>query len=406
MHIFITANSPGELYGWVYPVAKELKKRKENPSITLVLTPCQYASGTEHKVVESWPEIDQVVKPAEYIKYILFGKRSFTLKKNEAGVVVFLGGDPLHALLLSRRLKLPAIAYLSRPKWKSHFKKFMLKNTEEEKKFKEKRISPHKIAVVGDLSLDRHKINSMQNRSFEDLDFSQPLILFLPGSRPVEINYMIPFYLKVAYFIKEKIPQTKFFMLISSFICDESLINILKKDKMVQKHVIQNPELWRIILSSELEVLAVKKPLFELPANPHLALTIPGTNNIELACLGVPMIVILPLDKAELVPLDGVLGLISPKVPLFKLIKRKIVLHYNKKTRFVALPNIRAGKEVVPEIRGIIKPKDAAKKAVEMLKNPHTLKKISFQLKELTKERGAAEKMADLILESVAEGKR
>ena len=400
MQVFITANSPGEIYGWAYPIIKELKKRKEPSFITLVLTPCQYASGTEYEVVKSWSEVHQVVKPKEYIKYILFGRHSFDIKKNEPGVVVFAGGDPLHAVLLSQRLKLPAVAYLSRPRWKSRFKNFMVKNAEEKKKL-ENKINHHKITIVGDLFLDSCRIRMQGRDSFGNLNFSQPAILFLPGSRPVEINYMVPFYIKIIPLIKEKFPQIKFIMLISPFVSEQSLLKILKKEKTVQSYTVKNPAEWEVIISSCIKLTVVKKPIFELPVNFYLALTIPGTNNMELAYLGIPMIVILPLNKAELIPLDGILGLISPRFPFFKLIKRKIIFSYNKKIRFVALPNIKAEKKIVPEIRGVIKPEDVAEKAVELLKNPEKLKEISLSLKNLTREGGAASKIVNVIFDTV-----
>jgi len=138
----------------------------------------------------------------------------------------------------------------------------------------------------------------------------------------------------------------------------------------------------------------------------HLALTVPGTNNMQLALFGVPMVVILPLNRAELIPLDGIAGLISPKIPPVGLVKRKILLRLSRKIRFVALPNIRAGKEIVPEIRGIIKPEEVAEKAVELLSHPDKLKEISCQLKELTRERGAKDKVVDVILETIDSVKR
>ena len=385
MQVFITANSPGELAGRVYPVVKELKRRERSIFITLVITPCQYASGMEAAVGEKWPEIDEVVKPGQYLKYILLGYRSFTFRKDKPGVVVFLGGDPLHALLLSRRMKIPAVAYLSKARWKRFFRKFMVVSAEEERKFKERGVEPSKIIRVGDLSLDSLEVTSLKRKAFDDLDFSQPLILFLPGSRAVEVEYMIPFYLRIAPLIRRNFPGVKFIMAISPFISQRVLGKFLPPHSEVQ-----------VVRDLPCQVMSIC----------HLAITIPGTNNMQLACLGVPMVVILPLNRAELIPLDGIAGLISPRIPPVGFIKRKILLQLNRKIRFVALPNIRAGKEIVPEIRGIIKPEEVAEKAVELLSHPDKLKKMSGELRELTEEREAKDRVVDVILEILAESEK
>jgi len=274
MQVFITANSPGELAGRVRPVVRELKRRERNVFITLVITPCQYASGMEAEVGKKWPEIDEVVKPGQYLKYILLGYRSFTFRKDKPGVVVFLGGDPLHAVLLSRRMKIPAVAYLSKPKWGKSFRKIMVVSAEEERKFKEKGINPSKIIRVGDLSLDSPEVASPKRKNFDELDFSEPLILFLPGSRPVEINYMIPFYLKTAPLIKENFPRVRFIMAISPFISGRTLRKVLEKEKSIKICINQTGKLWKIIFPSHVEVQVMRNFSYELMSISHLALSL------------------------------------------------------------------------------------------------------------------------------------
>ena len=49
--VLLLANGPGELWGWVRPVAAELKRRSRK--VSLLLLPCQFASGEERRVAES-----------------------------------------------------------------------------------------------------------------------------------------------------------------------------------------------------------------------------------------------------------------------------------------------------------------------------------------------------------------
>ena len=47
--LFILTNSPGEVSGWVRPVVSELTLMGFAAKVSLVLLPCQYASGMEAK---------------------------------------------------------------------------------------------------------------------------------------------------------------------------------------------------------------------------------------------------------------------------------------------------------------------------------------------------------------------
>ena len=71
--ILILSNAPGELTTWVYPFLKALEislqsqenPRKKETRISVVLSPCQNASGNEAELVKSFPNVDRgwVTKP-------------------------------------------------------------------------------------------------------------------------------------------------------------------------------------------------------------------------------------------------------------------------------------------------------------------------------------------------------
>ncbi len=54
MEIFIPADSPGELAGWVRPLVDKLKEKAPQIKINLMITPYQYASGMEIEVTRQW----------------------------------------------------------------------------------------------------------------------------------------------------------------------------------------------------------------------------------------------------------------------------------------------------------------------------------------------------------------
>ncbi len=399
MQIFITANSPGELSGWVKPVVRELKQKDKNLKIILVITPCQYASGLEREVVDNWPEIDETVKPGQYLKYVLLGIRSFSFTRKEKGVVVFLGGDPFHAVLLSKRLKIPAIAYLPKPRWIKSFNKFMVLDKEKEEDFLFKGVGSEKIAIVGDLMVDAPLIDLSPEKIYErwDLNPEKLVVTFFPGSREFEIGYMIPFFLKVAKLIKDKFPEVQFLMALSSFVPQNELNKLLNKEKV---KVTKKKKLWEIEIPY-LKVKLIRENRYNAMSISNLIITIPGTNTAEIASLGIPMVVAIPLNKPELIPLDGIAGFLPHNLPLIRLIKKRMVLRYSEKIKFAAKPNQKAKKEIVPEVRGMIEPEDVAKKALKLLNNQTLRQEISHQLKRTMGKGGASCRIAKLILEIV-----
>ncbi len=406
MHIFIMANSPGELVGWVKPVIEKLKEKQKKVIIIVVIPPCQYASGMEREVVENFPEVDLVVGPSQYLKYLFLGIRPSSFRGVKRGVVVFLGGDPFHAVVLSKRLGLPAVAYMQKLRWKRYFKKFMVLDQAAREKFMAKRAEENKVFVVGDLTVDGIKLGMSREEVYSrwGLNSGNFIISILPGSRPEMVRYMTPFFLRAAELVKKELPETQFLLALSPFVPKEELVSLDESEvsKVFQGAKIKlkkENEKWKLITESDLEVLVVEGRQYEALNVSHLIITIPGTHTLEAAYLGIPMLVAVPLNKPEAIPLDGLAGLVGG-VPLFgSSIKRWIVRGCAKRIKFTAIPNIRAGREVIPEIRGVIEAEDVAKEAIKLLRDPNGLARIREELREIAGEKGAADKVARIILE-------
>ena len=79
-------------------------------------------------------------------------------------------------------------------------------------------------------------------------------------------------------------------------------------------------------------------------------------------------------------------------------IKRWIVKKYNKKVKFLAIPNRWTKRNIVPEIRGVIEAEDVAREVVRLLRNPERLYWISRQLRESFPRKSSADKLAEIIL--------
>jgi lipid A disaccharide synthetase len=127
--------------------------------------------------------------------------------------------------------------------------------------------------------------------------------------------------------------------------------------------------------------------------------TIPGTNTAEVAVIGTPMVSIFPMDSFNMIPLEGIWDLIGRIPVLGYYFKRKYVKMMIEKTRFFAIPNIKTGRSIVPELTGNIQAIDVAVVMDKLLNSPDILKEMSGQLRAALGGPGAAKKIAQEILD-------
>jgi len=282
----------------------------------------------------------------------------------------------------------------------------MVLNETVKKRFIAGGAKEEKVTVVGDLAKDGIKLSMSDREAFNHwgLDSKYFIISLLPGSRPEEIRYMTPFFLEVAELIKKEFPLSQFLLILSPFVSKKEL-NTVNEESLsktfsgVGVKLKKESGQWELITKSGLEALVVEEKRYEAINISHLIITIPGTNTLESTYLGTPMLVVIPLNKPEVIPLDGLAGLVGGLPIVGSLIKRQMVKYYSKRIKFAAIPNIRADREIIPEIRGIIEPADVAKEVVELLKSPTRLTQIKEELRKIAKTEGAAGKVADVILE-------
>ena len=357
--IVLVANSPGELSALVKPAAETMAKKIPDARLTLVLTPCQYTSGKELEYIKTIKGITHTISATEYKNWILRNQKP-KIDFQDNGLVLFLGGDLAHAVLVAKKLRYPAYAYVQDYiGWTGFYKKFFIPDVQSQNKLDRRGLLKDKLEIVGNLMVD----------SVGDIPKWQPeknVITFMPGSRDWQVKHTTPIY-----------------------------------QKIIDKLEIQNPNLKIQIVSSPfeaaIEIPGAKTISFEEAHNSELVITIPGTNTARLAARGIPMLVVFPLDNIEVIPLEGIAHYIS-QIPYFGIrIKKKFAEITNRNTRFFALPNIKADREVVEEIRGTIDPKEVAEKAIALLKNLPKRQKMSAELLEAMGPPGAAEKIAEAL---------
>ena len=411
--VVIVSNGPGELSTWVKPVLDYLVKQNHKcinsnlPKYKLVLTlvPCPHATGQEFSVANDWQIFDLIIPAKRFLK-LLFKPSSFG-NWPKKGVVVFLGGDQFWNILLAKRLGYQSITYaewIARwPRWNLHIAAM---NEEVRNKLPKK--FKKKCQVIGDLMADINNnlspINEISNGKW---------IAILPGSKKAKLSIGIPFFLEVADNISENGDDVNLMIPIAPtteikdflyFQSDKNPISKYYSSKIKSIKKIENS-----IFDFVLETCKNTK-IFILNQNSNhnilsqckLALTTVGANTAELAAINLPMIVVLPTQHLNAMNAwDGIFGIMG-KINLLNRIQTFLIKrYYLKNKKFLAWPNIKANKQIIPERVGIISPKEISDEVIYLLNKNTILLEQKINLLKIRGKKGAIKKLSNLILDTI-----
>ena len=411
--VVIVSNGPGELSTWVKPVLDYLVEQNHKcinsnlPKYKLVLTlvPCPHATGQEFSVANDWQIFDLIIPAKRFLKLLL--KPSSFGNWPKKGVVVFLGGDQFWNILLAKRLGYQSITYaewIARwPRWNLHIAAM---NEEVRNKLPKK--FKKKCQVIGDLMADINNnlspINEISNGKW---------IAILPGSKKAKLSIGIPFFLEVAdnisengddvnlmipiaptteikdflYFQSDKNPITKYY--------SSKIKSIKKIENSIFDFVLEtckNTKIFILNQNSNHNILSQCK----------LALTTVGANTAELAAINLPMIVVLPTQHLNAMNAwDGIFGIMG-KINLLNRIQTFLIKrYYLKNKKFLAWPNIKANKQIIPERVGIISPKEISDEVIYLLNKNTILLEQKINLLKIRGKKGAIKKLSNLILDTI-----
>ena len=319
-------------------------------------------------------------------------------EKDPPEVLVFLGGDQSLAALLAKRLGIPALAYTEGRAVGRAFRYFCLPDEVSRQKAISSGADEQRLVVIGNLMAD-----ALSGKEKE----RENLLLFFLGSRPFQVKSLAGYWLAVAQAVVKAFPQLELAMPLSPFV-----------DKELLTHALANPRVPGAIpgeLAAEGERLFVRAgdvkirlidpwaeegdlPLrFEYMLKARLALTIPGTNTMELAAAGTPTVVVAPTFDLKDLPLEGILGLLRGVPFVGKYFEGKALAKL-KGEGFLALPNRHAGELVVPELVGKIEPAEVVAEVGKLLTNAKALENMERKLRAVAGPPGAGERFAQLIL--------
>jgi len=419
--ILILSNGPGEISTWVRPVVTALRHRlptSDQARISVVLSPCANASGREADITRSFSEVDRVQGAEHFFPFLLFGKTAEQWDWRSHGVVVFLGGDQFYPLVIGKRLGYRTVIYAEwDARWHRWIDRFACMRSSivdaAPAQFR------HKCDTIGDLMADvgsdAHLSQGIQDKL--TLSPHQELIGLMPGSKKDKLSVGLPFCLGTAEAIQALRPRTQFVIPVAPLLSLQQLARFAD--------AAHNPDiqLFDGATTATLEaadsglpylrtpggvkvILWQPHPAYDLMSQFRLCLTTIGANTAELGSLGIPMMVLLPTQKMDVMKAwDGIPGLLA-NLPLVgnglaKGINTLVLRQIYREGRLFAWPNIWAKREIVPELIGRLHPEQVAKQVVDYLEFPEKLDAIQQDLRSVRGEPGAADKLADIVLQEL-----
>lgn len=402
MHFVITANSPGEVATWLTPTVRALKERRPDCHISVYIVPCAFAAGTETEVVRALPEVNDVYSPRDYWRIALGGRSPGSAGSSRHGALLYLGGDLMHAVRLARRLQLPSIAYVERgSRWTRSFQHVLVPDEDARQRVLRRGVRPERIHIAGNLMVDAVQPTYDRAEALQrfGLDGDRPVIAVFPGSRPYEIQFSLPFLLRALEQVHDDFPELQCVISLSAFASPSVLHGrTVAELEGASLRVAEDGRDWRVTTGGGLTALAVRGLPYDVMQSADLALTLPGSNTAEMAAAGLPMIVTLPLNLAEEIPLPGAVQFIE-NVPIWgKRWKRALVRQRAQQMEFVAWPNRKAGTAVVPEVRGTLRPADVARAVRNLLKDEDRRQRMRDELRRVMGAAGAAGRIANQLL--------
>jgi lipid-A-disaccharide synthase len=410
LDIVILSNGPGEVMTWVRPVVGALRVQfgKEQARISVVLSPCPHASGQEAQIVQGFPEVDRVQGPAVFWPFLLRGKTEWDW--HPKGVVVFLGGDQFSAVVVGKRLGYKVVTYAE---WSARWLPWIdgcgvaqasLLNSVPQ-------LQRHKVRVVGDLIAEAQILDPLADSVDQRLNLpaDTQLVGLLPGSKAAKLSLGVPLGLAIANYLHRIQPQVQLIIPVAPTLTLADLSRYADPASNPYFEAVEGQSATLVAPASALPYLQTENgarvllwtptPAYDLLRCCQLCITTVGANTAELASLAVPMLVLLPTQQLNIMRAwDGIPGVLA-NLPLLGSGFAKLINGWVLKRGLGlrAWPNLWAGREIVPEWVGHLRPEPVGDRVLALLNDPVALETMRTELKQVRGEPGAARRLAELV---------
>ncbi len=366
----ITGEHSGDVHASF--IVKELKKLNPNLQIEAI--------GGENLVKEGVKLFSDHSKMAvvgldaikSLFSHIQLGRRLVKYLKNEYKpdlvLLIDYGGFNLRIAKELKNRGIEIFYYISPQVWatrkkrinvvKKYVSKMMTILPFEEKLYKDKGVDAEYVGhpLISQLPDCCDKDDFIKNNN---LDPYRKIVGIFPGSRKMELNYLMPIFIEAARIINRNSKKVQF--------CIGQAPNI--NDELIGKKLEKYPDI---------EATVLKNQNHALLANADVVIAASGTISLEAALYNTPVV-------------------ISYKGPYIAYMAY-LMMRYIK---FVALPNIISGKEVVKEfIQHRAKPELIATETLALLHNEDKRNKMIAELKGIRDKLGhkiASQEVAKII---------
>ncbi len=388
--IILVSNGPGELYTWVRPVLAELQRQAPARRVTISLIPCQFASGSETKIAETFGA-DTVTSPKDFLGLMTGNRAVFG---TQAETVLGLGGSADLTLRLADKLRAPAYRYSFVPYWHKKLQALFVDSPRTAQRARLLGAPGGRTEIVGNLVADAVELSEPVTEQ------GSPHIVMMCGSRDGFAVHIIPFMLALADALHTHYPNARFVWPVSRLLREETLGRGVSGAEKETLGGVAGKRVGETVFTpggARLELVPENTRYAHMRAA-DLAVTIPGTNTLELGIAGVPSVVLLPLNKPEVIPLEGpghwlsLVPLVGPSL------KRRAVLLAAPHLP-VSLPNNLSGEKLMVELKGTLTVKGVLSEVLGLLDDEAERNRRRKRLLETMPRPGAAAKLVTRLLE-------
>lgn len=345
MQIVITVNGPGEVSGWLTPLAANLRARWPELSIFVCLLPCVFASGDEARVIAALGTVDGVTTVKETWRFILTGKPPQGMAQGGPRLVFHLGGDLAMTKAIAWRLGADIHAYCEGElPIKGRIKRVFYTGLAHQPK--------DPTLAIGEMMVDAA---DMRRKSAPPRAKDRRIVALFPGSRDYMVGPLLPWYGHFVDALSPLHPDVDWVVARSDYISLDLLRalpppppNAPWPTSQLTLHETDETQWFTTAQGTRIEIA----PGRQVVAQADFALTIPGTNTGEIAAFGLPMVVALPLYQEQVIPMPGLFGHIAKIPVLGPAFRRWAGRRFLATQPHLALPNRRAGRRLVPEFVG------------------------------------------------------
>jgi hypothetical protein len=399
--IAITCNGPGETAGWLRPLLRELYAREPSADVYVCYVPDDFATGAEPEFVRALFPQAHVYDANTYLKTLL--GRSFAGLPDRVDVTLYLGGDLMHAARLHRKAGGKFATYkFNKRKYARFTERSFAIDAKNAAELIACGVEPRRVTVSGNLAIDGAFAEASAQVESGAPDDG---ILFMPGSRPYEVEHGVPFFFTAALAIRREDPAMPMAFGISPFTSLAAVRSAIEAGGHPRAYakagrMIETPAGPALTSLDGAQTFPILRHALAAAAHARLTVTFPGTKVIELAAIGAPVLSCTPLNLAERIPMNGPLTYLD-RIPIAgPRLKQLAATAVSRRYRFHTQPNIDADREIVRELHGTLTPGRVAREALELWCDKARLTELSQTLRGLyAGHSGAAGCMARELLE-------